>query len=202
MSHRLPSQSWLNGKWKRGEARHRTLRKLGRPASSSNKQVPGKGGGRGFCFCFFSCSESDVFLVRSSSVDPAPTANSVVEGSSWRSMVALAKEDFTPLSWQLDGEGGENPATENGLFLRVRVSGGAGWLGAHGPGGEPLPGSVPVGKVRYLTGVGWGSWGQDGPSRSSNRPRLASLCDGFFLLSPFLCSFVEYCLLSRGTPPV
>lgn len=88
-------------------------------------------------------------------MDPVPTANSgVVDGNLWRSTAALAKEDSTLLSWQLDGEGGENPATENGLFLRVHVSGGAGWLGAHGPVGEPLPGSVPVGKVRCGTSVG------------------------------------------------
>jgi hypothetical protein len=62
--------------------------------------------------------------------------------------------DFTPLSWQLDGEGGEDPAAENGLFLRVRISGGAGRLGTHGPGREPLPGSVPAGKVRCSTSVG------------------------------------------------
>lgn len=30
---------------------------------------------------------------------------------------AHSVQDFTPLSWQLDGEGGENPATENGLLL-------------------------------------------------------------------------------------
>lgn len=104
------------------------------------------------------------------------------------------------MSWQLDGEGGENPATENGLFLRVCVSGGAGWLGAHGAGREPLPGSVPAGKVsevRYLSGVGWGSLGQGGPSRSPNRPRLASLNDGFFPSLTSSLQLGEHCPLSR-----
>lgn len=98
-------------------------------------------------------------------MDPVPTANSsVVEGElvgidggigkRGRVEGTLGTADFTPLSWQLDGEGSEDPAAENGLFLRVCVSGGAGWLGAHGPGREPLPGSVSAGKVRCSTSVG------------------------------------------------
>jgi hypothetical protein len=52
LSHRLLRQSWLNGEWRRGEARHRMPRKLGRPVSSSNKQVLGKGGWKGILLLF------------------------------------------------------------------------------------------------------------------------------------------------------
>lgn len=44
------------------------------------------------------------------------------------------QEVLAPLSWQLGGESGENPAAEDGLLLRSHISGGPGRMGAHGAG--------------------------------------------------------------------
>ena len=53
-----------------------------------------------------------------------------------------------PLSWQLGGQSGENPAAEDGLLIRGQLSGEARRLGAYGAGREPPPRSVPAGQVR------------------------------------------------------
>lgn len=59
-------------------------------------------------------------------MDPVHPANCVVErvlgverslGKRGQVEGTQCTGDFTPLSRQLDGKGGENPASENGLFI-------------------------------------------------------------------------------------
>lgn len=85
------------------------------------------------------------------------------------------------LSWQLDGQSGENLAAEDGLLIRGRLPGGTGRLGAHGAGGEPPSRSVLAGKVRPGTTTPAplppqaGFRGRGEPSASSGRLGFASI---------------------------
>lgn len=102
-------------------------RKFGQSAPPGNK-APEKGwveGGLRFCYLSGSESEACVTCKEPLSVDPIHPANCVVERVlGWRGALARRQVegtqctgDFTPLSRQLDGEGGENPASENGLLI-------------------------------------------------------------------------------------
>lgn len=73
LSHRLPRQSWLNGEWRREEARYRMPRKLGQPASSFSNQVSRKGRWKGILLLFlFMFWEQCAPGKESSSVDKCP----------------------------------------------------------------------------------------------------------------------------------